>query len=276
MKSIQSLGMTEDFSDEDESPASFGKDRHKLTEVERNGATVQAHKEEICNGVPEAEQPGNFPLKITRFFKGVCYILVECICLSSFYCVLNSIHSVGKIFLNDTGLNVGRIVLGLAIMQITGQTQKWVTTEEEPHGRSRRRKSVQGPALFRSVLNIFSWWTIFAGIDYFCGLFESDVIYNIAETEWYYDWCSMGWNETNANEECLADGADMTCAWNETDSGNVTKLGLLKNYLVDGSCVLMDSDGEAIGVLYRIVLCGITALTMWFVFNNNFFRMCDV
>jgi len=196
-EAYQVLGYDEDLWDRDESPAAIDKDWDALTEEERNGAIIVGYTETTWDDDADDEEDDAEPQneltgirgQVAKFMKGSSYILLDCMSMAAFFGVIESIFLIGKLFLSDNGVNALKIVFGLSIMQFSGQLRKWLGAEKETK-KARSRKTREEITLSRSFLNLFSWWTTFAGVNHFFYAFEKEYL---SENGWesmgYFYYC---------------------------------------------------------------------------------------
>lgn len=222
--------------------------------------------------------------------------------MSAFFGVIKMVCSVGKRFLDENPLNAFKILMGLAIMRYNGQMHKWLHDEEGMKGQS------DTTSLFRSSINLFSWWTIFAGVEHFLGAFESDVVYQYVEASWYLNLCESECGTTANltivdNMTCAASSqlqhttdsfllqsvcllldddnevpgrfANSTIANNMTCGASSQLNRTMGGFLARSVCMLLDDDYEVAGSFFYFVVFAASALSLLYVFSNNFLKGCD-
>ncbi|KAL3932792.1 MAG: hypothetical protein SGBAC_010684 [Bacillariaceae sp.] len=272
-KAYRVLGYNKRLWNDDEAPASFDKEWNELAEAEQRAASIVGFRAETWDDDSIDAQPMGTTEESIIFLRGACYILLECISTAAFSGCIKMVFSVGKQILNKNALNAFKIVIGLAMMQFSGETHKWANGEEETMMRGRS----QQPTLFRSILNLFSWWTIFAGVEHFVSAFENEMLYKYAETQWYFNLCEL---EDNVNITCQELFSNVTAPETMTCSNiqlpkYIEFIDMIEDYLVDSACGLLDDDREAMGPVYYWVLFIVSAVSMWYMFDDNFLRGCD-
>ncbi|CAJ1936698.1 unnamed protein product [Cylindrotheca closterium] len=278
-KAYRVFGYSKKIWNDDDAPASFDKDWHELTEAEQRAATIIGYCEDTWDEDPEDEQPRSIEEESIDFLRGASYILLECISTAAFSGCIEMIFSVGKRILEKNALNALKIVIGLAIMQFSGQTHRWLKGEEETMTLGKNGGGIKHDTLSRSFLNLFSWWTIFAGVEHFVGAFEDDLLYKYADTQWYLNLCELEKKVNNTCEEVLWNVTateNMACLTVPQEPANYIKyINMVEDYLVDTVCGLLDDEKEVMGQLYYWALYICSAISMWYVFDDNFLRGCD-
>ncbi|KAL3942714.1 MAG: hypothetical protein SGBAC_003159 [Bacillariaceae sp.] len=285
--------------DDDDSPASFDKDWFELTDAEQKAATIVGYTAETWDEDPNDIEEVGIREGSINFVKGSCYVLLDCLSMSAFFGIVKVIFSLGERYLDDNVLASLKIVVGLAIMALNGQTRRWLDDEEEEANGRGGRKGKQ-PTLFRSFLNLLSWWTIFAGVEHFADAFEEDVLYAYAESPWYLKLCEeeavlpantttitvMDPFENDVLFSCAASNVttplqSMTAATvNSSLSFLKQRLlnytDMLGDFVIDSTCEILDDDQERLGPVYYWTLFITSAISMWYAFDDNFVMSCDV
>ncbi|CAJ1948447.1 unnamed protein product [Cylindrotheca closterium] len=286
-KAYRVLGYRKTGWNEDESPASFDKDWFELTEAEQKAATIVGYTAETWDDDPDDMQEEGIKEGAIYFVKGSCYVLLDCLSMSSFFGIINALFSLGREYLDDNALGVLKILTGLAIMQLSGQMHKWLEDEEEEAAtRQRGQNSTAQPTLFRSFLNLFSWWSIFAGVDHFLDAFENDVLYFYSDSSWYLKLCEEPDNATQCVLNATSGNNMTTELLLNATAGNITMhsplVARLLNYtdrieefMIDCACEILDDDQERLGPVYLWTVFIGSAVTLWYAFDDNFLTGCD-
>jgi len=278
-KAHRVLGLNEDIWDKGESAAVFDKDWDQLTAAELKAASIIGYTAKTWDEVPEEDSERQKPSEIYTFFKGSSYICLDSLAMSAFFGVIESVFHVGKIFLNDSSLNALKIILGLAVMQYNGQfKRRFKADTDRKKARSRKKKKEAENLL--SFMNIFSWWTTYAGVNYFFYTFEKDVLYHHADV-WYVKLYGMAEEAFEAEygvaagaENMTAGAEDMTCSYVQNFDYNNSVQG----FLVGQFCEATDNQWYTytLGNIYYYTVFVVSALSMWLVFDDNFLKGCDV
>ncbi|KAL3932791.1 MAG: hypothetical protein SGBAC_010683 [Bacillariaceae sp.] len=272
------LGYNEDLWDRDESPAAVGKDWDELTEEEMNGATIVGYTEmtwdDDSDDEDEDDEPENklkgFRGQVADFLKGSSYILLDCMSMAAFFGVIESVFLIGKLFLSDHQVNAIKIVFGLSIMQFSGQLRKWLGAEKESK-KARSRRKREETTVLRSFLNVFSWWTTFAGVNHFFYAFEKDYLSKQAE-EWFRNFYELAEEVFEAELKSGTATGKMPCSYVQNFDFNQT----VPRFLIGKACALSENEWESIGYFYYCLVFAASALPMWFLFGDNFLKGCDV
>ncbi|CAJ1936692.1 unnamed protein product [Cylindrotheca closterium] len=278
-QAYQLLGYNDDLWDRDESPAAIDKDWDDLTEEERNGAMVVGYTETTWDDDDSDDEDDvaghqneliGIRGEVAEFLKGSSYILLDCMSMSAFFGVIESIFLIGKLFLSDHAVNAIKILFGLSIMQFSGQLRKWLGAEKQTK-KARSRKKREETTLFRSFLNVFSWWTTFAGVSHFFNAFKKDYLYKQAE-EWFQNFYELAEEAFEAELTSGTATGNITCSYVENFDFNQT----IGGYIIGKACALSDSKWESIGHFYCCLVFIASALPLWFLFGDNFLKGCDV
>lgn len=265
-KAYRVLGYRKSLWDDDGFPASFDKDWFELSDAEKRAATIVGYTAEMWDEDPQDEKPKTIAEETIVFVKGSSYIMLECIALSAFLAVIKSFFSIGERYLDDHILGALKILLGLAIMEFSGQMHMWLGYEEEV------KDDYRQIPLFRSFLNLFSWWSIFAGVDHFMEAFESDVLYLYSDTTWYLKMCEEEVNTTQLVNATQVGNTTFAIAKDRI----LNYTSVARRFVIDNiTCELLDDDHERMGSVYHWTVFLSSAYALWYAFGDNFLTGCD-
>jgi len=272
------LGFDEDVWEKNEPVAAFDKDWDQLAAAARKAASMIGYTAKTWDGVPDEENERRKPSKAYIFFKGSSYVVLDCAALSGFWSVIQSIYLVGSKFLNDNSFYALQITLGLAAMQCNGQIQLWLNSKKDKKKARSRKKTTktEETGISKSMLHTVSWWAIFSGVNHFYYAFEEAVVRGHADAL-YLKATGIAREAFEAENAGAVAGAanNMTCSYVQNLEYNNSVLGFLA-----GKFCEMPSETQwytdAAGAVYCYYIFVTSALVLWFVFGDNFFKGCDI
>jgi hypothetical protein len=222
------------------------------------------YNEKEWDGTPRKMSPSaRLRNEISTNCRGSFYVVLDCVSMSAFFCVVDEGIGLAEQYFGEVKLNVLKIVWGLLVMRWNGQMFDWLDTGDQASHQTNKsgRKS-----MFNSFLNLFSWWTIYSGVNYFFYLVEEEYLYECLKA-WYKGIENMAKDAFEADDAALG---KFTCA-------ELQQYGVTSFHRVVGGMMChwnIEHSGIISHVYYAAVFLA-SAFGMFWLFEDNFLESCD-
>lgn len=260
------LGYTETTWNEDKEPKSCDNKWNALRAEEQEAARKAGFSAKAWDCVPRrASASVRIRKEIARDVRGSSYVVLDCLSMSAFFCVVDEGFGLAEKYVGEFTLNALKIVAGLLVMRCNGQMLNWLDEDDEqetPKRRKRKRKS-----MFNSFLNLLSWWTIYSGVNYFFDLIEDDYLHDPLKA-WYEGIETMAKHAYNVEHAAAAD--DFTCS-------DLQQYGITSFHRVFGGmiCNWNEEKWGIVSHFYYAAVFLFSAFGMFWLFEDNFLESCD-
>jgi hypothetical protein len=230
-----------------------------LSSKEQEAALDVGYNAREWDGTPRKMSPSaRLQNEISRDCRASFYVVLDSLVMSAFFCVVNEGIDLTEQYFGEVRLNVLKIVVGLLVMRWNGQMFNWLD-----HG---DKKSRQKKSMFNSFLNLFSWWTIYSGVNYFFYLVEEEYLHECLKA-WYKGIENMAKDAFEDDDAALG---KFTCA-------ELQQYGVTSFHRVVGGmmCHWNDEDWGIVSHLYYAAVFLASAFSMFWLFEDNFLESCD-
>eukprot|EP00980_Cylindrotheca_fusiformis_P016392 scaffold4887_cov118-Cylindrotheca_fusiformis.AAC.2 len=260
---LKILGYTKDTWNAHEDPDSCGKKWNELCAEEQEAARDVGFDANAWNGTRRRIRKD-----ITIGCKGSFYVLLDCLAMSAFFCIVDELFGCAQKYVGEFALNAIKIVWGLSVMFWNGQLVSWLDEDDEPTSPKKRRSKGRRKSMFNSFLNLLSWWSIYSGVNYFFDSFEDDYLHRALQS-WYERIEKMA-KDVFEGKDAATPADDFTCA--DLQQHGATFLHRVVGGMM---CEWSEENWGIVSQVYYAMVFLASALGMFWFFEDNFLESCD-